>query len=170
MLTQIMSTLRKRRRSSQIKAAAAKYSLDPQLVASIIWQESRGEPWAVRYEDGFYRRYVEFSTRSQALGYVPSDTLCSWASERRMRACSFGLMQLMGQPAREQGCKEPQLTRLLIPAVNLEWGCRFFRWCLNQKGGDVPAALLRYNGGANPTYDDTVLGHLNSGVFREVLP
>lgn len=141
-------------------AAALNHGLDPALVCSVIAHESDGwQQYAVRYEPGFYRRYIE---SMKGLG----DT------EKTMRATSFGLMQVMGQVAREQGFDGKYLTELLEPLNALTHGCRRLKRALDKNGGDVPAALLDYNGGGNANYPDLVMAHykdyayLNSATRR----
>ena len=40
------------------KVAALAHKLDYSLVAAVIEQESNWYPWAIRYEPGFYLKYV----------------------------------------------------------------------------------------------------------------
>src|ERR1700689_4874121 len=75
-------------------AAALAQSLEPELVCAIVEQESAWDRWALRYEPAFYARYVE----PQVVRGAIADE-----SEARARAFSWGLMQVMGQTAREHG-------------------------------------------------------------------
>lgn len=129
------------------KATATAKGLDPALVCAVCEHESGGwNPWAVRFEPKFYERY----TKPMSL----TDT------EEYTRAMSFGLMQTMGEVARELGFKGKYLTELCDPVVSLEYGCRKLAQCLQKHDGDVRAALLSYNGGGNPQYPDLVLRNL----------
>lgn len=96
---------------------AERHDLPANLVAAIVKVESNGNPWAVRYESAFYKRYVV------PLPIIPIPP-CSLDTERVMRATSFGLMQLMGQVAREHGFAGAFLSELCEPEVGLEYGCR----------------------------------------------
>lgn len=127
--------------------AAAAHGLDPALVKAVCHHESGNwQPWAIRYEPGFYSRYIE---KMAGLS----------ATEKTARAFSYGLMQIMGQTARELGFDGEYLAELLDPVINIEYGCRKLAKCLERTYGDVPAALLQYNGGGNPSYPNLVLQH-----------
>lgn len=126
------------------RQTATAHGLDDSIVCAVCEQESGWNPWAYRYEDGFYQHYV-----SPLTGL--SDT------ERRGRAISWGLMQILGEVAREKGFANTFLASLCEPAVGLEWGCRKLKSCFDLKGGDVNAALLMYNGGSNLAYSSEVL-------------
>jgi soluble lytic murein transglycosylase-like protein len=151
-----------------ITSIAATHNIDPSLVGAICWQESRGDPWAFRYEDAFYKRYLQGRRVEHLLGVVPPTGICSLATELRARAMSWGLMQVMGETARELGYDGAFLSELLIPHVGIEYGCRKLRKCLDGANLDTRAALLRYNGGGNKRYDDQVLSILETGEYSRV--
>lgn len=158
-----------------IRQYAKKHMVPPELVAAIIYQESRGEVWAYRFEEDFYARYVEQKTRKTLLGYVPPEGATpTLISEKRARAASWGLMQIMGQTARENGFEERWLPSLYFPVNNLDVGCKLLRRLLDDYG-QLPTyrayrqALLRYNGGADLTYPDLVLGHITTGDYKKIL-
>lgn len=125
------------------QGAAKVAGLDPALVCAIVEQESGWNAWAVRYEPAFDSKYVS------PLPLSPT--------EDKTRSMSFGLMQLMGQSARELGFKGRFLTELCDPLINLTWGCKHFQGKLKRANGDVHQALLYWNGGANKAYPDQVL-------------
>ncbi len=79
------------------------------------------------------------------------------ATEAYTRAMSWGLMQVMGQVAREFGFKESSLAELCEPAAGVEFGCRILAVRLARAKGDVPAALQAWNGGADMNYAAEVL-------------
>lgn len=124
------------------------HSLWPELVCAIVEQESSWNRWALRYEPAFYDRYV---AAARARGSIATDT------EARARAFSWGLMQVMGQVARENAFRAPSLAELCDPSTGLDIGCRVFAAKLAAAGGNVRQALLLWNGGANPGYPDAVL-------------
>ncbi|MFO1421197.1 MAG: lytic transglycosylase domain-containing protein [Candidatus Competibacteraceae bacterium] len=97
---------------------ARQHGLPIALVRAVIEVESDGNPCAVRYEPGFFDRYV----RDLKISPIYP---CSLQTERMARATSWGLMQIMGQKAREMGFAEPYLSRLCEPDFGLEYGCRF---------------------------------------------
>lgn len=139
-----------------------KYQILPSLIAAIIYQESRGNPWALRYEDGFYKKYLVSAPREKLGGYWPPNSICSHDTELRARATSWGLMQVMGQVARERGFTGPYLCQLLDPFINITVGCLHLNKLLEEEGqGDK--ALLRWNGGGNKNYANEVMSHIDSG-------
>src|SRR5712692_6395106 len=89
------------------RATAVKHALDPVLVCAVIEQESAWNPWAVRYEPGFLSRYV---APLYAAGKLS-------ATETYTRSMSWGLMQVMGQVAREFGFAGDSLPELCDPAT-----------------------------------------------------
>ena len=129
-------------------AAAQSHSLWPELVCAIVEQESSWNRWAMRYEPAFYERYIAPAIARRA---IHDET------EARARAFSWGLMQVMGQVARENGFSDASLAALCDPAVGLDVGCRVFAAKLAAAEGSVTHALLLWNGGANPNYPDAVL-------------
>ena len=131
---------------SLARLAAAQHSLDSALVCAIVEQESSWDPYAIRYEPAFRTRYVS------PLG-LP-------ATEEVARSISWGLMQVMGQVARENGFAGKSLAELCDPATGLEIGCRIFASKLSTAAGDVPRALKRWNGGANSDYATQVLSRI----------
>lgn len=128
------------------KALARKFAsvhvLDPALVCAVAENESSWNPWSTRYEPGFFHRYIE--------------PLNLPGGEAFMRATSWGLMQIMGQTARELGFDGRFITELCDPDTGLEYGCRKLKHCLDAKAGDVDKALLMYNGGGDLHYPERV--------------
>jgi soluble lytic murein transglycosylase-like protein len=123
---------------------AKKHSLDPALVCAVIEQESSWDPAAIRYEPAFRTRYVA------PLG-LP-------ATEEIARSISWGLMQVMGQVAREHGFSGKSLAALCDPAKGIEMGCTVLLSKLSGAGGDVERALTLWNGGSNANYAPEVQG------------
>lgn len=146
-----------------IRAASRKYDVSPKLIAAVITQESSGNKWALRYENGFYLRYIARKQRHELIGHIPK-TLPTIDTEMRLRAFSFGLMQIMGQVAREHEFVEDDLTRLLLIDTNIDVGTRFLAHCLKTRSRDVSKALIRYNGASN--YPELIMQHLDSGAYK----
>jgi soluble lytic murein transglycosylase-like protein len=134
--------------------AAETEGLDAALVCAVVGQESGWNPWAMRYEPAFFAKYVAPLYTNNKVG----------ATEAYARGISWGLMQVMGQTAREKGASSLYLSTLCDPAVGLAVGCRILRQKLEAAGGDAARALLAWNGGANADYADEVLARV--GRYR----
>lgn len=128
---------------------AEKYGLDGDLVCAIVEQESNPpwDTWSTRYEPAFYAKYVQ-----------PMPHL--GATEANARATSWGLLQVMGQVAREYGFGGPHLSELCDPEIGLEMGCKYFSALMGKAGNNVNDALLRWNGGGNPKYPSEVMARI----------
>ena len=126
-----------------INTTARRHGLPPELVRAIVQIESGGNPWACRYEPGFYAKYVA-PHPAQGKG------TCSDQTESRLRACSFGLMQIMGATARETGVDGVFLTELCDPAVGLDYGCRYLAKLarLHQDRHGWAGVVAAYNAGS----------------------
>jgi soluble lytic murein transglycosylase-like protein len=132
------------------RTAAVIHGLAPELVCAICEQESGWNPWAVRYEPAFYERYISPLADSRAV--TPT--------EASARAFSWGLMQVMGQVAREQGFAGSMLAELCEPKVGLEIGCSVLARKLALAKGDVARALLLWNGGSDKEYSAEVIARM----------
>jgi len=130
------------------RAAAAQHSLDPALVCAIVEQESAWDPHAIRYEPAFRQRYVA------PLGVPPTEEVA--------RSISWGLMQVMGQVAREHNFTAKSLAELCDPATGLAIGCAVFAAKLRASADDVQRALEQWNGGANASYAAQVLARVKN--------
>ncbi len=130
------------------KQKAKEHQLYPELVCAVCEQQSAWNPWAARYEPAFYTRYVEPLWDAGKLGT---------RTEATARAFSWGLMQTMGQVAREFGFGGRFLSELCDPNVGLEIGCAVLAHKLAAAEGNVTKALLLWNGGGNPAYPQQVL-------------
>ena len=138
-----------------IGEAAEAANLPANLVRAVVITESGGNPAAIRYEPAFYLRYIQ----GKPLSYVPAG--CSRDTEGIGRAHSWGLMQIMGAVARENGFAGPFLNALHDPAINIQIGCKvlagYARRYLARYGWE--GVLRAYNGGpyavvhnTNPKY------------------
>jgi soluble lytic murein transglycosylase-like protein len=129
------------------RKAAAAQSLDPALVCAVVEQESAWNPWALRFEPAFFTKYVA--------GLYTNYKIT--ASEAYARGFSWGLMQVMGQVARESGFEGPFLSAMCDPEQSLAIGCKVLRRKLDAAGGDCTRALQAWNGGANTAYATQVM-------------
>jgi soluble lytic murein transglycosylase-like protein len=128
------------------RTTAARHALDPALVCAVIEQESAWDTHAIRYEPAFRARYVA------PLGLPPTEEVA--------RSISWGLMQVMGQVARERGFSEKFLSGLCDPSTGLDVGCAVLAVKIGSADGDISRALALWNGGANPDYAPQVLARL----------
>ncbi len=139
---------------------AAEHQLYPELVCAICEQESAWNPWAMRYEPAFMSRYVAPLFTNNKIS----------ATEAYARGFSWGLMQVMGQVAREHGFDDVFLSELCDPAVGLEFGCRVLSHKLAAADGNVEKALLLWNGGANHDYPARVLARTQKYAASALAP
>src|SRR5580765_127213 len=126
--------------------AATQNVLDPATVCAVCEKESTWNPWAVRFEPAFYDRY----TKPMHL----TDT------EEYTRAISWGLMQIMGETAREFGFVARFVSGLCDPATGLLYGCLKLKRCFDNAGGDTSIALSHYNGGGDASYPGDVMSRI----------
>ncbi len=131
--------------------AASAEGLDAALVCAVVEQESNWNTWAIRYEPLFFAKYVAPLYTNNKVG----------ATEAYARGISWGLMQVMGQVAREVGVNAPFLSMLCDPAAGLAAGCKVLRRKLDSCAGDTHRGLLAWNGGGNPDYADEVLSRVS---------
>lgn len=129
------------------KETAARHALAPEIVCAVCEQESSWNPWAIRYEPAFRQRYVA------PLGLPPTEEIA--------RSISWGLMQVMGETAREAGFTEKFLSALAGPATGLEFGCIVLADKFSRADNNPSQALQLWNGGANPDYAAQVLARTN---------
>lgn len=140
---------------SLARQKAAAYALDPALVCAVAEQESGWDPAAIRFEKNWAFRLMADDTIIGQHIFPPSrDT------EIAQRSFSWGVMQVLGQTAREQGCTYPYLTRLCEPEIGLEFGCKVLMMKLKKAQGDVRLGLHYYNGGGDVTYPAAVMGRM----------
>lgn len=129
------------------KDTATKHGLDPVLVCAVCEQESGWDTWAIRMEPAFYRHYVQPLNLPDTEAYA--------------RSFSWGLMQCMGEVAREAGFKGRFCSELCAPATGLEFGCRILSSKLSRAGQDITKALLLWNGGSNTQYPSQVQARMD---------
>lgn len=128
------------------KQIAAARGVEPAVICGICERESSWNPWAIRYEPDFFKKYVA----GQFTNFKIS------ATEAYARAFSWGLGQVMGQCARELGYRG-ELAQLCDPATGLDWLSQEILHKLRVNQGNIAAALLAYNGGSNKDYAKEVL-------------
>jgi len=144
----------------EIRECADKYDLPYGLIAAIIRVESSGNTWAMRYEPTFM--VLLNGKQWPVFGAVSHDT------EVHARSTSWGLMQVMGQVARERGFEGVFLSELCKPQLGIEYGCRqlaFFRQRYFDRDG-WNGVISSYNQGGPRRAPDG--DFLNSSYVRKV--
>ena len=121
-----------------IEEKAAEFGIDPDLVQAFCSVESSYNPRATRYEPNFYGTYIRPMIAAGTIG----------ADEAAGRATSWGLMQIMGQVAREKGFKG-DFQDLLNADVGLEWSLRHLKRFIGKyKEMGLDYAIASYNAGS----------------------
>ncbi len=130
------------------------FELDPIVVASICFVETRGETLATRYEPNWkYFKNVAYFAKMNGI---------SEETEKVAQATSWGIMQVMGTVARELGLQS-HLTTLIDIDQGLHYGC-FKLSNLVSKHGNIFKAISAYNTGSPDNVDGPyvkkVLAHI----------
>lgn len=168
--------------SAIVKQKAPAYSLDPRLVACIIYQESGGDEEAFRFEDEFFdRHYLDYLStpprkqRKELAGYVPVFPP-SLRSELRARAASWGVMQILGETARVVGFDARYLPSCRKTEINVELGCKFLRRLFDKAATLHPdwteqrtltLVLTWWNG--SEEYPPLIFEHMRKEKWRAIL-
>lgn len=160
-----------------IDSACQATGVDPEILSSIIYVESGGKVYAHRYEDEFYYKYIRPLTRDTLSGYVPA-RIPTLDTEKRDRAYSYGLCQILGETARSiLHVTHDDLWEILDPELNVLLGATYIATLLEQYAWieDVNAryvaAVARYNGrgAAAQLYQEKVYKVKDSGSWRSLL-
>ncbi len=145
-----------------VKAIAAKFSLDYRLVTAIIMQESGGKSFAMRHEPR-YKYLFSPDKLAKTVG-------CTMETMVVMQMTSWGLMQVMGAVAYEDGFPTTQyVSQLVIPTIGIEYGCKRLSR-LWGKYKTIDQVISAYNAGSlsmtpdgkykNQAYVDSVLRYM----------
>jgi hypothetical protein len=122
-------------------------SLPPALLAAFIQEESNFNQWATRTEPHYKKKKIVITAArkwSKRHGGIPT-----YYTELDDRSRSYGLMQVMGQLAREQGFDAKYLPELFVPLNSISQGAIKLRQLLNKYKGDTLSAISAYNQGNN---------------------
>lgn len=132
---------------SEIFAIAQADSLPPALLAAFIQEESNFNQWATRTEPLYKRKKIvirEARKWSKLHGGIPT-----FYTELDDRSRSYGLMQPMGQLAREQGFSSRYMSELFLPFNSISQGAIKLRTLLKKYRRDTLSVISSYNQG-NP--------------------
>lgn len=130
------------------KQLASAAGVDPVLCCAVVEQES-APPWnplSYRFEPAFYQRYI-----AKMIHLTPTEAYA--------RSASWGLMQLMGETAREEGMTG-NIPDLMDPTIGLTKGLIHLKKELERANGNVHNALQGWNGGSNPNYAAEVMARM----------
>jgi soluble lytic murein transglycosylase-like protein len=144
--------------ASLIDATARQLGLQSSLVGAIVQVESDGYTYAYNPEPRYrwfwdvkankpFRRVTDAEIASET---PPSDFPCLYGDRDQewwAQQASFGLMQVMGAVAREEGFAAQSLLELCDPEAGLLVGCRHLRRLVVWADGHLEYALGAYNAG-----------------------
>lgn len=129
-----------------IKAIAIEQGLDYRLVAAICMQESSGNSFATRFEPT-YKWVYNVNELTRSVG-------CTANTMMVMQMTSWGMMQVMGAVAYENGFSPKQYcTQLVLPHVGILYGCKLLKklWA---KHDTIDKVIASYNAGNPKPYLD----------------
>lgn len=131
---------------SELVQAAHRHQVPAALLAGVVQEESRFEQYAERTEPAYLknpkiRRLAR--TWSKRHGGIPTSL-----TEQTDRARSYGLMQVMGEVAREQGYDSTYLANLFNADDAIDQGALLLKKLLLRYGTDTLAAISSYNQGS----------------------
>jgi soluble lytic murein transglycosylase-like protein len=130
----------------EIERASCEYMLPASLIAAVIQEESRFDAWATRSEPRYMRSR---KVRRSAARFARAHRLGPTAfTELTDRSRSYGLMQVMGETAREQGFDPPFLAELYIPQNAIAHGAMLLNRLLKRYHNDTLSAISAYNQGS----------------------
>ena len=137
----------------ELRESAGRHGLDWRLIAAIVVRESSANPYAIRVERGFWRRY----SKNYKKMIPEKHPARRWLGYPDVFASSYGLMQIMFGVAYEHGFRGRFPTELLDPRTNIRMGCKILARKIRQSKGSLEGGLLKYNGGGDPHYPARVM-------------
>jgi hypothetical protein len=149
--------------------------ISPNLVEAFVLQESGGNPWAWNPEPKYpylwnVRTGKPFRTLApgEATSKTPPADFPTPAGDRDQewwgQQASWGLMQLMGAVARENGFTGAYLPELVDPHINILIGCKVLSRLKAWADGDIRKTAAAYNAGRGG-YRGTVGQHYATEVL-----
>lgn len=144
-----------------INTVSEGWDIDPRLVGAMVQVESRGNPFLCRFEPSYPKKWlVDPKEFAKSLGQT-------FFTERVHQKTSWGLLQIMGATARDEGY-EAALSILTTSYEGLVWGCKYLKK-QQKRYNSVYGAVAAYNAGSvrlladgtlfNQEYVDRVRDH-----------
>ena len=142
----------------EIEEAARAAGISADLVEAVVRVESAGDPWAWNPEPRYRylwdvrkKRPFRALTPAERASEVPPPDFGVLVGDRDQewwaQQASWGLMQIMGAVAREQGFSGPYLPAICEAAVNLAIGAKVLLGLLLWANDDLAKAVAAYNAG-----------------------
>lgn len=132
-----------------VQATCQGTNIKPELIGAIIYEESKGYIRSSRYEKHIHEKLFQFPSLG---GFVPNPNVCSLATEKVNRSCSWGLCHILGETARTiLHVKVDNLTEIQDPELNIQLCVEYLSHLFEEYSGmDKSAqeiiAVRRYNG------------------------
>jgi soluble lytic murein transglycosylase-like protein len=117
------------------------HGIELELILAFIEVESSFYPFAFRFEPKWRVARTDDQIRQVALHNNLSES-----TERIELMSSFGVMQVMGEVARELGYTG-RLTDLFDPVYGIQYGCLKLKKCLEKYPNNQDDAIAAYNAG-----------------------
>jgi soluble lytic murein transglycosylase-like protein len=150
-----------------IAEAAEKFKIREDILTCVVWQESRGNYIAARFEPRFYARLILPKSAKELSGYVPFP-LPTLDTEKVMRSTSYGLCQIMGETARWFGRLKCNYLDVALrdPKANVELGAKYIAWLLKKRDNNYEQALRLYNGSSK--YPPIIFDHVKKKKYLQM--
>jgi len=145
---------------SLIEKISAKYNIDYKIISAIIATESDYDIFAIRFEPNLHARL-----RYDRLEHFAKLNRVTESTEAILQCSSFGLAQVLGMTARNNGFHSP-LPMLFLPDLNIDLACKIVSKLID-KYSKIGSVISAYNAGSL-TYN--MQGEfLNQAYVRKVL-
>jgi len=131
-----------------IQKVSKKHNVNKAWVAALVWQESRGDASAVRYESHY--KYLWFPRDWAEKMNISVQT------EEVLQKTSYGLGQVMGANLREMGYEKMLSEAASDAELTLDYAIRFLKEKLQQYG-TYRLAIAAYNAGSVRFRSDGVI-------------
>ncbi len=125
------------------------YGVDTNLLAAVVYQESKGDASVISFDGGVGLMQV-MPRDGEAANFL--EEVCEYDNNGYVLKDENGNNKCTNLPLFRN---RPTINELLDPEFNMDWGTEYLSGLLSKYGGDSWNALREYNGSAS--YADTVL-------------